>query len=84
MFDPKLFNLLPVLIHGVQTAEMLKGASGAQKKQHVLSLLGDSLTTVQTLSGKKVLDVPEAQRAVSHSIDAVVAALNAVKKAKEQ
>ena len=84
MFDPKLFNLLPILIHGVQTAEMLKGASGAQKKQHVLALLGDGLTAVETVSGKKVLDVPEAKNAVSHSIDAVVAALNAVKKAKEQ
>lgn len=80
-FNVNLLTLLPLIMHGIQTAEGMKGATGAEKKAAALELVRTGLAGVAA-AGKHPLDEPSALAAVSHGIDATVAAINAVQKAK--
>lgn len=80
-FNLNLLTLLPLIMHGIQTAEGMKGATGAEKKAAALELVRTGLAGVAA-AGKHPLDEPSALAAVSHGIDAVVASVNAVQKAK--
>ncbi len=81
-FNLDLLTLLPLVVHGIQTAEGINGATGAEKKARAVELVRVGLTGVETASGKHPLDIPEAATAVDHGIDAVVSMVNAVKRAK--
>ncbi len=81
-FNVNLLTLVPLIVHGIQTAESMKGASGADKKAKAIDLVRIGLAGVEGATGKHPLDVPEALDAVSSGIDAVVAATNALAKAK--
>ncbi len=81
-FNLNLLTLLPLIMHGIQTAESMKGASGAEKKAKAIELVRTGLTGVETATGKHPLDIPETAAAVDNGIDAVVGMVNAVKKAK--
>lgn len=81
-FNVNLLTLLPLIMHGIQTAEGMKGATGAEKKAAALELVRTGLTGVETATGKHPLDIPETAAAVENGIDAVVGMVNAVKKAK--
>lgn len=81
-FNVNLLTLVPLIMHGIQTAESMKGASGAEKKAAALDLVRLGLAGVSGATGKHPLDEPSALEAVSHGIDATVAAINAVQKAK--
>ena len=82
-FNVNLLTLLPLIMHGIQTAEGMKGATGAEKKARAIDLVRIGLSGVETATGKHPLDIPETLDAVSHGIDATVAAVNAVQKAKK-
>lgn len=81
-FNLNLLTLLPLIMHGIQTAEGMKGASGAEKKARAIDLVRIGLSGVETATGKHPLDIPETAAAVDNGIDAVVSMVNAVKKAK--
>lgn len=81
-FNVNLLTLLPLIMHGIQTAESMKGASGPEKKAKAIELVRTGLTGVETATGKHPLDIPETAAAVENGIDAVVGMVNAVKKAK--
>lgn len=82
-FNVNLFTLVPLIIHGISTAEAMKGATSAEKKAQALDLVRIGLAGVEGATGKHPLDEPSALEAVSHGIDATVAAINAVQKAKQ-
>lgn len=71
-------TLIPVVIDGMQHAQGMKGANGAQKKAHVLGLVGDAVG-VLNMSGKvSTIDPTLAKAAASKGIDATVEALKAI------
>lgn len=82
-FNVNLLTLLPLIMHGIQTAESMKGASGPEKKAKAIELVRTGLAGVETATGKHPLDIPEAAEAVDNGIDAVVHAVNSVQKAKQ-
>ncbi len=70
--------LIPAIVHGIQTAEQIPGASGAQKKAAVLDLVATGLTTTNSIAGSQKIDASATLAAVSSGIDATVNAVNAV------
>jgi len=70
--------LIPLIVHGITEAEGIPGATGAQKKDHVLAIVKDGLT-VTNATGKVVIPTADVLTAVNGGIDAAVTAVNAVK-----
>ena len=54
----KIAPLVPVIANGIAEAEQIKGASGAEKKAHVLSIVDAGVTSVNA-TGKLHLDPSE-------------------------
>lgn len=81
--SPFLFKSVgSAILHAITHSEEA-GGPGDEKKKSALKLIRFALEGYEALSGKHVLDIPEAEKAISDAIDAVVHAINAVKKAKE-
>lgn len=81
-FNANLFSLLPLIMHGIQTAESMKGAKGSEKKAKALELVRVGLNGL-AVAGKHPLDEPSTLEAVDKGIDAAVAAVNAIQKPKQ-
>lgn len=77
----KIAPLVPTIVHGITEAEGIKGATGAEKKAHVLIIANDAVTAINSVKGATVLDPIEMHDAVAHGIDTVVATVNLVHKA---
>jgi len=75
--------LAPLIIQGIQEAEGLKGATGPEKKAHVVGLVRAGITTANLVAKKDVLSPTESVATVSAAIDAVVGAVNLVQQATE-
>lgn len=73
-------QLGPLLGHAIAEAEQIAGASGADKKAHVLGIVTDALQTAAA-AGKPIGDPNVIVPAVSAATDAVVASVNAIKAA---
>lgn len=71
----RVIPFIPVITHGIVEAEQLPGASGAEKKAHVLNLLADSVTALNA-TGKTHLDLDELSGIASHGIDTTIGAVN--------
>ena len=76
----KVVPFIPVITHGIVEAEQLKGASGAEKKAHVLNVLADSVTALNA-TGKTHLNLGELQGIAGHGIDTTIEIVNALHKA---
>lgn len=63
--------LVPVIIHAIGDAEQIKGATGAEKKAHVLAI-ADAAVTVANTTGKVTLDPVQVQAVAGQGIDAVI------------
>ena len=75
--------IIPAVVHGIQVAEGIQGASGAQKKAAVLDLVSTALTTVNGVTPGSV-DVEDALSAVSGGIDTTISVINTVHNASNQ
>lgn len=73
--------LIPAIIHGIQTAEQIPGASGPQKKAAVLDLVSTGITAANTVAGRPLVNKAHVTGAVSAGIDATVNAVNAIRSA---
>lgn len=71
----RVLPFIPVITHGIVEAEQLPGASGADKKAHVLNLLADSVTALNA-TGKTHLNFDELSGIASHGIDTTIGAIN--------
>lgn len=69
-------SLGPLVANGIVEAEGIPGATGTEKKQHVLNLAADALVAINSAKNHQVVDVDQAMLAVSAGIDAGVAAVN--------
>jgi hypothetical protein len=70
--------LIPTITHAMAEAQGLSGASGADKKAHVLSIVQDGVTALNDAKGKTVLDPAKTVAAVSGGIDTTIATINLV------
>lgn len=73
-----------VVAHGINEAEHIPGASGADKKAHAIALVHDGLAGLNAglaASGKApVADPIELEHAVSEGIDAAIEGIKSVQK----
>lgn len=73
--------LLPTIINGIKEAEAIAGATGPEKKAHVMALVADAVT-VANATGRIHIDVAEVQGVVSNGIDVVIGVINVIQGAK--
>lgn len=73
--------LAPVIIDAIGKAEQIKGATGAQKKAHVLSIV-ESAVTVANTTGALTLNPAEVQAVAASGIDTVIGTLKVIEGAK--
>lgn len=76
----KIAPLVPKIVHGIKEAQAMKGASGADKKQHVLNVITDG-ADVAAAAGVHVSS-EEITAIASHGIDTVIEAVHVVEDAK--
>lgn len=77
-FTP-LAPIAPAVVGGIQLAESLKGASGAQKKAIVQQIAVTAAQGANAQAGKTVIDPDLVSSTSSAVIDAVVQSVNLVK-----
>lgn len=70
----KLAPFIPAVLHGIEEAEQIKGASGPDKKKHVLSIVGGAVGAVQQATGK-LLPTLEIEQTASLGIDTVISTI---------
>lgn len=70
--------LIPAIVHSIETAEQIPGATGAQKKAAVLDEVRTGLAVTAAVKGAPVIDTELTVAAVSSGIDAAVNGVNAV------
>jgi hypothetical protein len=73
--------LVPVIIGAIGEAEQIKGATGAQKKAHVLNILDAAVVTANS-TGKVNINSTAAQAAADKGIDAVISTIHVIEGAK--
>lgn len=76
----KIAPVVPKIVHGIKEAQAIKGASGAEKKAHVMAILEDGADVANAAGGHVSAD--ELKSIASHGIDAVVEAVHVVEGAK--
>lgn len=70
-------DLIPTIVDAVGEAEQIKGATGAEKKAHVMAVVAAGVKTANA-TGKVTLDAAEVEAIASHGVDAVVGATKVV------
>jgi len=73
----KIAPLIPTITSAINEAEQIKGASGAEKKAHVLSIVQAGVATANA-AGHAHLDPVEVNEVASHGIDAVIGTVHLV------
>lgn len=73
----KIGTMIPTIVKGIGEAEQIQGASGADKKAHVLALVQDGVTAANA-SGHVTLDPAEVNAIASSGVDAVIGTIHVV------
>lgn len=73
--------LIPTIVHAIQEAQQIKGASGADKKAHVLTVATDAVTAVNGAKGQVVVDPAVVTAVVAPAIDTTIGVINLVQQA---
>lgn len=68
--------LIPVIVHGIQTAENL-GGTGPEKKAQAMDLVKTGILAANLTAGKQLVD-PNTIHVVSNAVDTVVGVVNAI------
>lgn len=77
----KIAPHIDTIVDAIGEAQQIKGATGAEKKAHVLAIVAAGVTEANA-SGKVHLEPAEAQAIASHGIDAVIGTVHVVEGAK--
>ena len=78
---PLIAPLVPLIVSAIGEAEQVKGASGAEKKAHVLNIVAAGVATTNA-TGKVALDPAAVAVVAGTGIDAVIGTLHVVEGAK--
>ena len=77
----KIGAVIPKVVQAIGEAEQIKGASGAEKKQHVLNVV-NTATAIANTTGKVKLDAAAVAAITSTGIDLVISTVKEIEKAK--
>lgn len=77
----KIAPMIPRIVEGINAAEAIKGASGADKKRHVLNVVEQAIG-VANQTGKVSISAEEVKAITSQGIDTVVATVHVIEGAK--
>lgn len=75
-------DLAPIIVDAITAAEQLKGATGADKKAHALTLVEQGAAGANAVAGKTLIDPKEAASTAGVAIDAVVKTVNLIRDVK--
>lgn len=73
--------LIPTIVHAIQEAQQIKGASGADKKAHVIAVVGDGIAAVNGAKGTEVISPAVVTAVVAPAIDTTIGVINLVQQA---
>jgi hypothetical protein len=73
--------LIPTIVGAIVEAEAIKGATGAEKKAHVLNVV-EAAVSVANATGKVTLKPEEVQGVASLGIDTVISTIHVIEGAK--
>lgn len=73
---PKLGPAIPFIVHGIEEAEKIKGASGNQKLQTAVEIAISGAKATNTITGKNTIDIDAMNATVAAGISAVVNGAN--------
>lgn len=73
--------MIPVIVAGIGEAQQIKGATGAQKKEHVMKIVQAGIA-VANQTGKVKLDPTEVETVASNGIDTVISTIHVIGGAK--
>lgn len=76
--NPKLAPLAPVIANGINEAEAIPGASGADKLQHVVNIATSATQGINTVAGKTVVDPDHVTQTAAATVSAIVDVVNLV------
>jgi hypothetical protein len=76
----KIAPLIPTITGAIEDAEAIQGATGAEKKAHVLAIVEAGVATANA-TGKVTLDPAEVAAIADTGIDTVVQTIKVVEKA---
>lgn len=77
----KIAPVIPKIVDGINAAEAIKGASGADKKKHVLEIVENAIG-IANQTGKVSISTEDAKAIASQGIDTVVATVHVIEGAK--
>lgn len=77
---PELVPISAKITAAIDSAEQIKGASGADKLKHVQEIADAAADSLNAVKGHVVLDKTKLDETVSEAVNAVVAATNIVVK----
>ena len=77
----KVSQFIPIVTNGIIAAEQMKGATGAEKKAHVLEIVTAGVQA-SNATGKTAIDVHEVVTAAGAGIDATISAVHAIEGGK--
>lgn len=78
--SPKLAPVGPLIVQGIDEAEQLKGASGADKLAHATNIVTTGAIVANTAAGKQVIDINVINSAAKNAISTAVDIANLIKK----
>jgi hypothetical protein len=78
----KIAPLIPVITGAIAEAEQIAGATGAEKKAHVMAIVKAGVETANA-TGKVTIDLATVQQAADGGIDAVLNTVKAIEGAKK-
>ena len=77
----KIGQIIPKVVDAIGEAEQIRGATGAEKKAHVLNVVKGAVDALNT-SGRVKLNPGEVEAIASQGIDTVVATVHVIEGAK--
>ncbi len=77
LFTP-LAPIAPAVVVAIHEAELIKGATGAQKKAHVLNIVTAAASGANAQAGKDVVDAADVAATASQTIDTIISVVNTV------
>lgn len=78
ILNPKLTPLAGAIGNGIAEAEMIPGAKGPEKLQHVLDIANQATVGINNTAGKQVIDPTNLNLAATEAVNTTVSILNLI------
>jgi len=81
---PELAPIAGQITDAINEAELIKGASGSAKLQHVKNIATNAINSLNVAKGKEILNTTDVNNAVDTAVSTVVQAINLIHKNVKQ